>query len=208
VREIHRARPGDRLRVGRLGGRVGEALVVALDDDALELEVSLDSEPPPPLALRLAVALSRPPSLRKVLQSAAALGVKQIAFFHSARVERSYWQSRRLDPASLHEDLCLGLEQARDTRLPEVRLHRGFGAFLDAEVAGRSPVFFAHPEARERAPRGLDGPAGLVIGPEGGLLDHEIERLERAGARGITLGPRVLRVENAVVALLARLGPD
>ncbi len=208
VREIHRAREGDRLRVGRIGGRVGEGLVIALESDALELEVSLHADPPPPLALRLAVALPRPPSLRKVLQAATALGVKQIAFFQSERVERSYWQSRRLEEACVREDLCLGLEQARDTRLPEIRLYRRFDEFVERELRDPGvPALFAHPESREAAPRSLEGPALLVIGPEGGLLDPEIDRLRASGARGVTLGPRVLRVEHAVVALLGRVAP-
>ena len=35
-----------------------------------------------------------------------------------------------------------------------------------------------------------------------------VERLERAGGRRVTLGPRILRVETATVALLARLSPS
>jgi RsmE family RNA methyltransferase len=208
VRDVHRARIGDRLRVGRVGGRVGEGRVVLLEADALELEVSLDAEPPPPLELRLAVALPRPPSLRKVLQGATSMGVKQIVFFQSARVERSYWQSRRLEPASVREDLWLGLEQARDTHPPEIRLHRHFDEFMAREVENAGlPVLFAHPEAPRPVPRERRGAALLVIGPEGGLLEPEVQRLEAAGGIGVTLGPRVLRVEQAVIALIARLCP-
>ncbi|MGH8310922.1 MAG: RsmE family RNA methyltransferase, partial [Steroidobacteraceae bacterium] len=50
--------------------------------------------------------------------------------------------------------------------------------------------------------------ATLVIGPEGGFLPDELERLDAAGATRVGLGARVLRVETAVVALLARLAPD
>ena len=46
----------------------------------------------------------------------------------------------------------------------------------------------------------------LVVGPEGGFVPRELETLAAAGARTVGLGPRALRVETAVVALLARVG--
>ena len=46
----------------------------------------------------------------------------------------------------------------------------------------------------------------LLVGPEGGWVERELESLRAAGLRGVALGPRVLRVEHAVIALIARLG--
>ncbi|HTO09027.1 MAG TPA: 16S rRNA (uracil(1498)-N(3))-methyltransferase [Myxococcota bacterium] len=207
AREILRAQPGDELVVGRLGGRLGRGRVAAIDAQALELEVTLDREPPPPHPAALALALPRPPSVRKVLQQGAALGVKRFLFFASARVEKSYWQSSALRPEALHEQLTLGLEQAVDTLVPTVEHERSFRRFaaetLPAFAAG-VPVLAAHPGHAPAAPV----PAGrcvLVVGPEGGFLDGELEALVLAGAQRVGLGPRVLRVETAVVALLSKL---
>jgi 16S rRNA U1498 N3-methylase RsmE len=75
VRAVHRAAVGDRLRVGVIGGRLGEGTIVTLDDDRLELDVRLDHDPPPPLPLLLVLALPRPKVLRRVLQAVSALGV-------------------------------------------------------------------------------------------------------------------------------------
>ena len=55
----------------------------------------------------------------------------------------------------------------------------------------------------------VDRGAGEVIaaiGPEGGFIPNEIEMLGRIGFRPVTLGPRILHVEAAVPALLAKLG--
>ena len=46
----------------------------------------------------------------------------------------------------------------------------------------------------------------LVIGPEGGWIAPEVESLERIGFAGVSLGPRILRVETAVAAALSRIG--
>jgi RsmE family RNA methyltransferase len=152
--------------------------------------------------------LPRPPSLRKVLQQATALGVKRFVLFASARVEKSYWQSTGLEAAALREQLLLGLEQAGDSVVPRIDLARRFRPFVEDELpalAGSARILVAHPGAETKLDALSTGTALLVVGPEGGLQDHELARLEDAGALRIGLGPRVLRVETAVVALLARL---
>jgi RsmE family RNA methyltransferase len=209
VREVLQAVPGDELRVGRIGGRVGTAKLSSLGAETAELEVRLDSAPPPPSGVTLIVALPRPPSLRKLLQAGTALGVKRFVLLQTARVEKSYWQSKTLRPDELRHQLLLGLEQARDTVLPEVLERRRFGAFVESELptlAEGSTALFADPAAEEPCPRAVAGPVTLLVGPEGGWLDAELEQLRGAGLRGVGLGPRVLRVEHAVIALLARLG--
>jgi len=206
AREVLRVAPGDDLAVGRLGGKLGRGRITRLDTDALELDVSLDREPPAPHPVRLALALPRPPSLRKVLSQATALGVKRFLLFQSARVEKSFWQSSALRPDAVRAELLLGLEQAGDTILPTVECVRSFRAFAaDAlpALADGAPIFVAHPGAPPGADFGA-GAAALVVGPEGGFLERELARLADAGSRTVGLGPRVLRVETAVVALLAR----
>jgi len=212
VREICRTAVGDRLRVGRTGGDVGEARVLRLTEDELELEVVLDRPPPAPVPIDLVLALPRPPSLRKVLQQATAMGVKRIALIASRRVEKSYWQSHALEPAAVEDQLRLGLEQARDTVLPEVSLHRRFRPFAEDDLPRlleSSTGLLADPEASETCPRGQvpTRRVTLVVGPEGGFIPFERDLLLAQGMRAVGLGPRVLRVETAVVALLARLAP-
>jgi RsmE family RNA methyltransferase len=200
--EILGVAPGDSLAVGEIGGRIGTGRVLGIDAEGLELEVSLHSEPPAPLPVALALALPRPPTLRKVLQQATALGVKQLGLFGSARVEKSFWQSRALEPAAIGEQLRLGLEQARDTRLPRVECVPGFRSFCEQllpRLAAGGPVWLAE-AAAPPPPEGV--PALLVLGPEGGLLPSEIRAIEAAGAVRIGLGNRALRVETAAVELL------
>jgi 16S rRNA (uracil1498-N3)-methyltransferase len=209
AREILKASVGDELAVGRIGGRLGRGRVAAIGADGLELEVTLERDPPPPHPAALALALPRPPSLRKVLQQATALGVKRFLFFASARVEKSYWQSSGLRPDALREQLLLGLEQAGDCALPELAFARRFPEFAERELpalARAAPILVAHPGAPELGAAAAGQPCALVVGPEGGFIPRELDALAAAGARSVGLGPRLLRVETAVVALLARLG--
>ena len=45
----------------------------------------------------------------------------------------------------------------------------------------------------------------LAVGPEGGWTDEEVARLEEKGFVRMSLGPRILRTDTALIALLSRL---
>jgi 16S rRNA (uracil1498-N3)-methyltransferase len=207
VDSIHRAIVGDVLCVGLVGGRIGSGRVVGIDAESLEMEVVLDRDPPAPLGTTLVLALPRPLVLKRVLISATAMGAKQIYLIQANRVERSFWNSKVLRDGELDKPLILGLEQARDTLVPEVRLRTRFKPFVEDELPGLidgGSAFVAHPDAATSAPRDAPKKTVLVIGPEGGFVPFEIERLREAGCSLISLGERILRVETVVPVLLSR----
>lgn len=209
LRGIQRAAVGEEMTLGIENGPLGRGKLLAIGEDEALFDIGgLDQPPPPPLPVHLVLALPRPRMLARSLEHIAALGVKQLTLLHTRRVEKSYWQSPELGEAKIRHHLELGLEQARDTVLPEVTLARGFRPFvedrLEGLLAGRQGLL-AHPGMPDACPRGIDTPTLLLIGPEGGFIDWEVEQLLAAGCRGIHLGPRILRVETAVTALLARL---
>lgn len=208
VREVHGARVGEILTVGLLEGPMGQGRVLRLDETTLELELNLDQAPPPKLPLTLVVALPRPKVLNRVVAAAASLGVARLVLLNAWKVEKAYWASPRLRAASLREQLLLGLEQAKDTVLPELRLARLFRPFVEGELPallGDGLGFVAHPGSAGDATTPLARPAVLAIGPEGGWIDAEFQSLRRAGLQPLDLGPRILRTETALAALVGRL---
>jgi 16S rRNA (uracil1498-N3)-methyltransferase len=208
VRGVHRAEVGEALTVGVADGRMGRGVVLRMDVDALELRVELDRDPPPALPVTLILALPRPKVLNRVIAGAASLGVKRIFLINAWRVEKSYWSTPRLAPDNLRMQAILGLEQARDTRMPSIETRRLFRPFVEDElpsIAGGMRALVAHPGAANECPRALSGQVTLAIGPEGGFIEAELASLQRVGFEPVSLGPRVLRVETAVAALLARL---
>lgn len=204
--KVLRTRVGETVRVGVLGGTMGEGTVERIDGSEVWLRYAVGEAPPKASAVRLVLALPRPPMLRRILLHATTLGVKQIVLLHTARVEKSYWDSHAVREEEIGEQLRLGLEQGRDTVLPTVMLRRRFRPFVEDELAtwdGRT--LMAEPEASTMATETTE-PTTVIVGPEGGLVPFEVELLAAHGVAAVSLGPRILRVETAVVALLARLG--
>ena len=92
--------------------------------------------------------------------------------------------------------------------LPVLETRRLFRPFVEDElpsIAGDSLALVAHPVAAQICPRDAAGPVTLAVGPEGGFIPAEVESLTRIGFAPVSLGDRILRVETAVSALIARL---
>lgn len=208
MQEVHRAEVGDSLRVGRIGGLLGSAELLRLEAHEAELRITLDSAPPAKLPLTLLLALPRPKMLRRVFQTVATMGVSKVILLNSYRVEKSFWQTPFLEPKAIREQLILGLEQARDSVLPEIIIEKRFKPFVEdrlPQLAQGTLGLVGHPGNFPACPRAVTGPVTLAIGPEGGWIPYEVDLLTKAGLQPVQLGDRILRVETAVTALLARL---
>ncbi|MDX1457650.1 MAG: 16S rRNA (uracil(1498)-N(3))-methyltransferase [Marinobacter sp.] len=205
---ILKAEPGDSVPVGRINGDIGVGRLERLTATEAELQVELDTPPPAPLPLSLVLAMPRPKMFRRVIQTVAALGVKDIWVINAYKVEKSFWQTPWLAENALRENLILGLEQARDTRMPQVHLRKRFKPFVEDELPSLlkdRPGIVAHPGTNTPCPTHINRPATLCIGPEGGFIPYEVNKLVEAGCQAVHLGSRILRVETAVPVLIGRL---
>lgn len=196
------------LRVGELNGKLGTGKITSINGGKIELSVELNQAPPAKLPLTLVLALPRPKMLRRILRAVAEFGVPDIHLINSYRVEKSYWKTPALEADKVQEYFVQGLEQARDTVMPQLHLHQRFKPFVEDELPtliGDRRAMAAHPGDYTICPRGISGELLLVIGPEGGFIPYEVEKLEEAGCEIVSLGNRILRVENAVTSLIGRL---
>ncbi|WP_193494279.1 16S rRNA (uracil(1498)-N(3))-methyltransferase [Nitrincola alkalisediminis] len=211
IRDVHQVARGDLLKVGLLNGSIGLASVEHIDQASVSLSwTELTQRSPLPLPVTVILALPRPKMLKRVLQTLSSMGVKDIWLIHSYRVDKSYWSTPILNEASLYEQMLLGLEQSGDTNLPTLHIRKRFKPFVEDElpamVEGKR-AYVAHPYQALTCPASEWLPTVLAIGPEGGFIPYEVEKLNAAGLSSISLGQRILKVETAVPVLLSRLFP-
>ncbi len=208
LKRVNKIVEDDILTCGFLNGKIGTGRVVKVSDQSVEMIICLDRQPPSPLPLTLILALPRPKMLRRIIQNVTTLGVKTIYLINSWRVEKSFWKSPVLTEDSLREQMILGLEQSCDTTLPTIYKKRFFTQFVNEELADISKGAFcmtAHPKAQAVCPVGVTNESVLVVGPEGGFIDIEIDTLKKVGFLPYHAGKRILKVETAVTYLISRL---
>lgn len=200
---------GQQVRVGLVDGNMGLGTVVDLGTHAVTLRCDFTEAVPVP-AIDLLLALPRPKVLRRLWAQIAALGVRRIMLTNAERVERNYFDTHFLAPEIYQPLLLEGLQQARDTHMPRVSVHRQFRVLvedvLDQET-GEAQRLVADPAASSSVAQVVAAASNqrilLAVGPEGGWNAFELALLATHGFTGVSMGARTLRVDTACVALLA-----
>jgi len=206
---------GDSVRTGVIDGDMGSGQILRIEKKypfLVELVLTLCPTTVKKPVLDLLLALPRPIMLKRVLSQVTALGVGQIYIINAGRVEKSFWNSSMLDPEECRQHLLRGLEQAMDTRLPDISFYRHFRSFTEGkfpEIAQNyCHLLMAHPKAEKSLSALVENSAGRMlyaIGPEGGWLDFELECFKKAGMQAFSLGNRILKVDTAAVAVHSRI---
>jgi RsmE family RNA methyltransferase len=211
------SQPGERLKAGIVNGPIGSAEIISITKVRKTAAVILrfSAEEPAPQApfCDLIVALPRPIMLKRILAQAAELGVRKIFLINANRVEKSFFQANLLKKEKYRQFLLHGLEQAKDTFMPEVSVHKRFRPFVEDFIPTiaktYSRMLVAHPEAGEDLKQAvgteISGRTLLAVGPEGGWVDFEIEKFFEQSFVPVSMGRRTLRTDTAIVALLAQL---
>ena len=207
IRAVLRAAVGDSVRVGELNGYLGQGRICAIDADSVVLRVELSQPPPPRHRFDVVLALPRPKVLRRLFRTVAEYGVANLHLIHSARVEKSYWQSPLLAAERVHDALLAGMERASDTVVPQVHHYRRFRPFVEDQLkdicAGR-PCWIAQMGASLALRETPPGDAVVMVGPEGGFVPFELELAQAVLAQPVHLGSRTLSVDTALTTALAQ----
>ena len=209
VCEVLKAAPGEEIRVGVVDGAMGTATILE-DAKQLRLQCVLTGQVPPAPRVDLLLAMPRPKVMNRLWPVLASLGVGRILVSNAWKTERNYFDTHVLEREHIREGLIEGLQQARDTRLPQVSVHKQFKKLVEDKLETFGPYaarLVAHPGAaafpRERlaaVPAG--GRVLLAVGPEGGWTPYELELLGARGFEAVSWGPRALRTDTACVVLL------
>lgn len=212
--KVMRVAPPDVVTVTDGQGTVARCAAARVEDDVLVVEL-LEAEahrrPPPELVVYQGAAKGT--KADEVVEKLAELGVAEVRVYESKR-SVARWDEAKV--TRLNERwAAITRSAAKQSRNP----------FVTAAVAGLSIAQVVREVAREPLAivlweeatlplrtALLDGAERIafVVGPEGGLETEEAEALAGAGAELVSLGPRILRTENAglvtAAAVLYRYG--
>ena len=175
-------------------GRQGAVLAIASAGE---------EEPHPPLAIRLALGISKGDRMDYAIQKSVELGVAAIAPLFTRRSVVQLQGERLVRRMEHWQGIVTGAcEQSGRRRLPCLEPAVALAEWL-AEV--RSGGLLLDPEAPQSlaALPAPQGPVTLLVGPEGGLSIRERDLARSHGFRGVRLGPRILRTETAPLAAIA-----
>lgn len=206
---VLRVVPGQSIRIGLVDGPLGVGIVTAVAKRSLTMRCAFETESPARPGVDLLLALPRPKVMRRLWPQLAAIGVGRILLTNAERVERNYFDTHVLEAVHYRPLLIDGLQQARDTRLPLVSIHRQFKVLIEDQLdtlVDDGPRLVADPSASadfdDVARRSVPRRVLLAVGPEGGWNAFELEMLGRHGFVPVGMGPRTLRSDTACIALL------
>ena len=155
--------------------------------------------------LTLAVALPKGERQRWLIEKAVELGVAELV---PLETERGVAQPSEGALDRLRRGVIEASKQCGRNRLMKIGSAQSCRAFF-AAPSGNGLRFLAHPGGaalRSAWPGAVDFSGATVlaaVGPEGGFTDEEIGIAVAGGWTLVDLGPRILRVETAAIALAA-----
>jgi len=209
---VMRARIGDEVSVFDGAGREWPGRVARIARDRVELSLGpVRTDPAPPVRV-LAVALPKGDRQKWLVEKLTELGVTRLVPLIAGRgvAEPTEAARERLERTAIEACKQCGrttLLEIAAAATPEALVAGTIpaGPGLGAAAAPRLVLADARGGSWREVGAGIASPVGLV-GPEGGFTPGELALFSRAGAVPVRLGPHVLRVETAAIALAALLG--
>lgn len=216
-----RLRPGEPIRVGDGRGAVADCVVTTTSPGVVEAEVGTRMDVPRPVP-EVTVVQALPKSERSELavELATEAGADRIVPWQAERCV-SRWAGAKVGKgrtkwANAARAAAKQSRRAHEPEIGELLDSAALARLVAEEAAAGTRVLILHEEGAVPFADAVTAPTPgvhgrpvnvlVVVGPEGGVSDAELEALTGAGARPVVLGPEVLRTSTAAAVALGALG--
>lgn len=214
IGNVLRLRVGDRLILFDGRGKECDAVIRELDAVSAAVEI-LEKRDVSTAGVRvtLAQALPKGSKMDVIVQKTTELGVTRVIPFHSLRsIPRLPAEKSRLKTARWQKIAVEACRQCGRADIPEVTDVLSFEEAVEVGVPGALKLLLWEEERERRAREVLkDENAAqtddivVMVGPEGGFAPSEVDKALKLQYRSVGLGPRILKVETASIAILTIL---
>ncbi len=159
-----------------------------------------------PRDIHLAQSISKGDRMEWVIQKAVELGVKSITPLITAHCAVRLDEARLAKKQQQWQAIAISAcEQSGRNYVPPIYLALSFDTYI--QQCNTAFKFILHPTGAHsfQELHFAAGDIALLVGPEGGLSEEEINRTQSSQFKSVTLGPRILRTETAAIAALSVL---
>jgi 16S rRNA (uracil1498-N3)-methyltransferase len=205
---VRRMRVGEGIQLSNGKGLRVKGQVSALGNSSLTVSVeSVEQEAQPLVGLTIIQALAKGDRDELSIQAATELGCWAVVPWQAER-SISKWEGAKISKSVDRWQTIVSEAAKQSLRVFEPQVAQPLGSKqLVASVKDYDLVLVLDPTAD----KGLGSLAldlshksvAIVVGPEGGISDHELEALEDSGAVRVHLGAPILRTSTAGVAAIA-----
>lgn len=205
IHETLKLNIGDQVKVTILNSGIGIATVHELTNEKLVLKMG-NIKKAFPQWIDLIVGVSRPQTMKKVLEHGTTFGVGHFHFYKAELSEKSYLDSKLFVNNEFNEFTKLGLSQSTIfDRMPKVKTYKYNPAKNFESISQKYILDLNGAETFLDTTIDFTQPIILSVGPERGFTPYDLEHFTNAGFKSIKISSTVLRVENAIFAAIAQL---
>lgn len=207
---VLRMREGDAAQIFDGEGQARHVRVNSIQGKHVQVQIlgSVAAPPPSPLRITLAQAMTSSDKMDWIVQKAVELGAAEVQPVQTQRSVAKLTQERAEKRSEHWHGVVIGAcEQCGRNALMQVHMPIELTHWLAAQRNLPASKFILHPEhalALHAQPK-PQGDVTLLIGPEGGFTEDELQMARQAGFTPILLGPRILRTETAALAGISAL---
>lgn len=206
LKSVLKSKVGDTLRIGVLNQDLYTGTIKSMDEKECTVQLSSLEEAQEPW-FNLIIGLSRPQTIKKVLEHGTTFGAKSFHFFKAELSEKSYLDSKIFQNEAYVENMIDGLSQSGIyTQLPELKLEK-FNPATQYQKKDEQKFILDLETNNTFSDLQIDFnlPIHLAFGPERGWTKNEINNFQNAGFKSVKISSSILRVEHAVYSAVSQL---
>ncbi len=209
---VLRLKPGDDIILLTGDGREFSARIISVSPDEVRVDVLAMhlSQTDPDIELTVGLGFLKEKKMDELVRQLTELGMHRFQPFFArrsvSRPDKGRMAARMLRWEKIARE---SLKQCRRGSVPEIRPAVPFNEVLSLAAEDDVRIVFWEEETGVLIPDTFEVPSDrplrvtILLGPEGGLTDEEVQEARSAGFVVCSLGPRILRAETAAVSACA-----